>query len=113
MQGKIIRKVQCLNWNNTLALGGIKDKITSLFISMIQGAHFKLRTLKKKIKFTTNQPITNQPITTSNKTNKNKYQKGKTKCLLKVPVIFSSNLQGYAVILGLGRKTMFNVTLYE
>ena len=62
MQGKIIRKAQCLNWNNTLALGGIKDKITSL------------RTLKKKIKFTTNQPMTNQPITTSNKTNKNKYQ---------------------------------------
>ena len=74
MQGKIIRKAQCLNWNNTLALGGIKDKITSLFISIIQGAHFKLRTLKKKIKFTTNQPMTNQPITTSNKTNKNKYQ---------------------------------------
>ena len=84
MQGKNIRKAQCLNWNNTLALGGIKDKITSLFNSMIQGAHFKLRTLKKKIKFTTNQPttnqpttnqpMTNQPITTSNKTNKNKYQ---------------------------------------
>ena len=43
-----------MNWNNILPLGGIKDKITSLFNSMIQGAHSKLRTLERKI---SSQPI--------------------------------------------------------